>query len=202
MPHSSPLIATIVAGIGLAFALGTLAHRVRVSPLVGYLLAGVMIGPVTPGFVADQHMANELAEIGIILLMFGVGLHFSLKDLLAVRSIAVPGAIGQMARRHPARHRAGRGRRMVDRRELPVRPRLVGRQHRRAAARDARPPPAGDAARPHRDRLADRRGSRRWCSRWCSRPPSPACWMRASRRARTPPRSPSVRSPPRSASRC
>ncbi len=97
MPHSSPLIATIVAGLGLAFALGTLAHRIRVSPLVGYLLAGVVIGPVTPGFVADQHMANELAEIGVILLMFGVGLHFSLKDLLQVRSIAVPGAIGQMA---------------------------------------------------------------------------------------------------------
>ncbi len=96
MPHSSPLIATIVVGLGLAFVLGTLAHRLRVSPLVGYLLAGVVIGPVTPGFAADQGMANELAEIGIILLMFGVGLHFSLKDLLAVRNIAVPGAIGQM----------------------------------------------------------------------------------------------------------
>ena len=97
MPHSSPLIATIVAGLGLAFALGAVAHRLRVSPLVGYLLAGVLIGPVTPGFVADQGIANELAEIGVILLMFGVGLHFSLKDLLAVKSIAVPGAIGQMA---------------------------------------------------------------------------------------------------------
>lgn len=97
MPHSSPLIATIVIGIGLAFALGAFAHYLRISPLVGYLLAGVAIGPLTPGFVADQHMADELAEIGIILLMFGVGLHFSLKDLLAVKSIAVPGAVVQMA---------------------------------------------------------------------------------------------------------
>ena len=76
---------------------GTLAHRLRVSPLVGYLLAGVLMGPFTPGFVADQNIAHELAEIGIILLMFGVGLHFSLKDLLSVRAIAVPGAIVQIA---------------------------------------------------------------------------------------------------------
>src|SRR5271166_1990002 len=97
MPHDTPLIATIVAGIGLAFVFGAIAHRLRVSPLVGYLIAGVMVGPLAPGFIADQHMADELAEIGVILLMFGVGLHFSLKDLLAVRSIAVPGALCQMA---------------------------------------------------------------------------------------------------------
>jgi CPA2 family monovalent cation:H+ antiporter-2 len=96
MPHHTPLLGTIAAGIGLAFILGLVANRFRVSPLVGYLLAGVMVGPFTPGFVADQEIANELAEIGVILLMFGVGLHFSLKDLLAVRLIAVPGAIVQI----------------------------------------------------------------------------------------------------------
>jgi monovalent cation:H+ antiporter-2, CPA2 family len=96
MPHDNSLIATIVAGLGLAFVFGSLAFRLRVSPLVGYLVAGVLVGPLTPGFTADQHMADELAEIGIILLMFGVGLHFSLKDLLAVRAIALPGAVGQM----------------------------------------------------------------------------------------------------------
>jgi monovalent cation:H+ antiporter-2, CPA2 family len=92
-----PLIATLVAGFGLAFLLGLLAHRLRLSPLVGYLLAGVLIGPFTPGFVADQNLAPQLAEIGVILLMFGVGLHFSAPELLAVRAVAVPGAIGQMA---------------------------------------------------------------------------------------------------------
>src|SRR5919205_155270 len=97
MPHHTSLIATIVAGIGLAFVFGALAHRLRLSPLVGYLRAGVLIGPFTPGYVADQELAPQLAEIGVILLMFGVGLHFSLNDLLAVRSISVPGAIGQMA---------------------------------------------------------------------------------------------------------
>jgi CPA2 family monovalent cation:H+ antiporter-2 len=97
MPHHTPLIATIVAGIVLAFALGALANRLRISPLVGYLLAGVLVGPYTPGYVADQSLANELAEIGVILLMFGVGMHFSLKDLLSVKAIAIPGAIGQIA---------------------------------------------------------------------------------------------------------
>ncbi|HEY2890004.1 MAG TPA: YbaL family putative K(+) efflux transporter [Dongiaceae bacterium] len=97
MDHSSGLVTTIVGALVLAFVLGTLAHRLRVSPLVGYLLAGVLVGPFTPGFVADQHLADELAEIGVVLLMFGVGLHFSLKDLLAVKAIAVPGAILQMS---------------------------------------------------------------------------------------------------------
>ena len=97
MPHHTPLIATIVAGLVVAFVLGTLAQRLKLSPLVGYLLAGVLVGPFTPGFVADGDLAQELAEIGVILLMFGVGLHFSLKDLLAVRKIAIPGALGQMA---------------------------------------------------------------------------------------------------------
>jgi len=97
MPHPTPLITTIVAGLTVAFLLGALAQRIRISPLVGYLAAGVLVGPFTPGYVADQAIAGELAEIGVILLMFGVGLHFSLKDLLAVRAIAIPGALGQMA---------------------------------------------------------------------------------------------------------
>ena len=97
MPHHTPLIATIVAGLTIAFAFGAIAHRLKISPLVGYLLAGVVVGPFTPGYVADQALANELAEIGVILLMFGVGLHFSLKDLLSVKAIAIPGAVAQMA---------------------------------------------------------------------------------------------------------
>jgi len=97
MPHETPLIATIVGSLVLAFILGTLATRLRLSPLVGYLLAGIVVGPFTPGYVADQHLAPELAEIGVILLMFGVGLHFSWKDLLAVKNIAVPGAILQIS---------------------------------------------------------------------------------------------------------
>ena len=97
MHHHTPLITTIVVALVLAFVLGALANRVRISPLVGYLLAGVLIGPFTPGYVADQGMANDLAEIGVILLMFGVGLHFTLEDLLSVRAIAIPGAIAQIA---------------------------------------------------------------------------------------------------------
>jgi CPA2 family monovalent cation:H+ antiporter-2 len=96
MPHDTPLIATIVVGLSLAFVFGTLAQRLRISPIVGYLLAGVAVGPFTPGFVADQELATELAEIGVILLMFGVGLHFSLSDLLSVKAIAVPGAVVQI----------------------------------------------------------------------------------------------------------
>ena len=97
MPHSVTLINTIAAGLGLALILGFIAVRLRLPALVGYLLAGVIIGPFTPGFVADAEIASQLAEIGVMLLMFGVGLHFSLDDLLAVRKIAVPGALVQMA---------------------------------------------------------------------------------------------------------
>ncbi|MCA3600560.1 MAG: Kef family K(+) transporter [Methylobacterium sp.] len=97
MQHDTPLIATIAVGLGLAFVLGVLAQRFRLPPIAGYLVAGILVGPFTPGFVADQKLAVELAEIGVILLMFGVGLHFSLKDLLSVRAIAVPGALGQIA---------------------------------------------------------------------------------------------------------
>jgi len=95
MFHETPLITTIVVGLGLAFVFGAIAQRLRVSPLVGYLLAGVAVGPFTPGFVADAVIGAELAEIGVILLMFGVGLHFSLNDLLSVRAIA-PGALIQI----------------------------------------------------------------------------------------------------------
>ena len=97
MPHHTPLIGTIVAGLVFAFILGALAHRLRVSPIAGYLLAGVLVGPFTPGIVADTAIAAELAEIGVILLMFGVGLHFSLRDLMHVRKIALPGAVVQSA---------------------------------------------------------------------------------------------------------
>ncbi|QOF76375.1 YbaL family putative K(+) efflux transporter [Variovorax sp. 38R] len=96
MPHSVSLINTIAAGLGLALVFGFLAARLRLPALVGYLLAGVIIGPFTPGFVADAGIAAQLAEIGVMLLMFGVGLHFSLTDLLAVRKIALPGAIAQI----------------------------------------------------------------------------------------------------------
>lgn len=96
MPHDTPLIATIVVGLCLAFVFGAIANRLRISPLVGYLLAGVVCGPYTPGFVADQELTLQLAEIGVILLMFGVGLHFSVKELLSVKAIAVPGALVQI----------------------------------------------------------------------------------------------------------
>lgn len=96
MPHDTSLIVTVVLGLVLAACGGVLAHKLRLPPLVGYLLAGVAVGPFTPGFSGDQNLAGQLAEIGIILLMFGVGLHFSVKDLLAVRRIALPGAVAQV----------------------------------------------------------------------------------------------------------
>ncbi|HEX6156382.1 MAG TPA: cation:proton antiporter, partial [Burkholderiales bacterium] len=91
-----PLIVTLAVALGLSLILGFVASRLGLPALVGYLLAGVLIGPHTPGFVADVGLANQLAEVGVMLLMFGVGLHFSLDDLLAVRRIAVPGAVVQM----------------------------------------------------------------------------------------------------------
>ncbi len=97
MDHSIPLITTIAAAFGLALLLGFVAARLKLPPLVGYLLAGIVIGPGTPGFVADVKIAGELAEIGVMLLMFGVGLHFSVADLMSVRKIALPGAIVQIA---------------------------------------------------------------------------------------------------------
>lgn len=97
MPHHTSLIALLSVGFVSAFVFGLLAQRLKLSPLVGYLLAGIVVGPFTPGFVADQGLASQLAEIGVILLMFGVGLHFSLRDLLDVKGIAIPGALGQIA---------------------------------------------------------------------------------------------------------
>src|SRR5688572_5342971 len=97
MHHDVSLITTVAAAFGLAMVLGFIAARARVPPLVGYLVAGIVLGPATPGFVADVQLASQLAEIGVMLLMFGVGLHFSLDDLLTVRRIAVPGAIVQIA---------------------------------------------------------------------------------------------------------
>lgn len=97
MPHDVSLIATIAAAFGLAMLLGLIVTHLRMPPLIGYLLAGIMIGPATPGFVADIGLAGQLAEIGVMLLMFGVGLHFSIDDLLAVRRIAIPGALVQIA---------------------------------------------------------------------------------------------------------
>jgi CPA2 family monovalent cation:H+ antiporter-2 len=97
MGHDSPLIGILVFGLGLAFIFGTIANWLKLSPLVGYLVAGIAIGPFTPGFVADSKLTLELADVGVILLMFGVGLHFSPKDLMSVRRVAVPGAILQVA---------------------------------------------------------------------------------------------------------
>ncbi|MFO1155930.1 MAG: cation:proton antiporter [Rhodospirillales bacterium] len=96
MEHSSSLITTIAAGFGLALIFGFAAERLKIPALVGYLLAGILLGPATPGLVADVDIASQLSEIGVMLLMFGVGLHFSLTDLLSVKRIAVPGAIVQM----------------------------------------------------------------------------------------------------------
>src|SRR6187397_1960574 len=96
MLHHAPLITTIAVALLMAFILGFAAQKAKLSPIVGYLVAGVVIGPYTGGYVADADIAAQLAEIGVILLMFGVGLHFSVKDLMAVRKIAIPGAVVQI----------------------------------------------------------------------------------------------------------
>jgi CPA2 family monovalent cation:H+ antiporter-2 len=96
VPHNLTLITTIAAGLGLALIMGFIAARLKLPVLVGYLVAGIIIGPATPGFVADQELSSQLAEIGVMLLMFGIGLHFSVEDLLAVRHIALPGALVQI----------------------------------------------------------------------------------------------------------
>src|SRR5918997_2396354 len=97
MPHHTELISTISVALALAFIGGFIATRIGLPTIVGYLLAGVAVGPFTPGYVADRTLAPQLAEIGVILLMFGVGIHFSVRDLLAVRGVAIPGAVGQSA---------------------------------------------------------------------------------------------------------
>ncbi|MFV0287433.1 MAG: cation:proton antiporter, partial [Demequina sp.] len=96
MLHHAPLLTTMAAGLVLGFILGFVAQKLRLSPIVGYLAAGLIIGPFTPGFDADTEVAYQLSEIGVILLMFGVGLHFSIRDLLAVKKVALPGAVLQM----------------------------------------------------------------------------------------------------------
>ena len=131
--HDLPLITTIAAAFTAALLLGLLTQRLGLSPIVGYLLAGVLIGPHTPGFVGDVDIAHQLAEVGVILLMFGVGLHFHLKDLLAVKAVAIPGAIGQMPGRDAPRHRRVRG------------PRPAGQVGGRARHGDGR----GEHRRPH-----------------------------------------------------
>src|SRR3954468_2639022 len=97
MEPMSPLIGVLVIGLGLAFVLGTVAQRLRLPPLVGYLLAGVVVGPFSPGLVIDQTLTLEMADIGVVLLMFGVGLHFKPRDLMEVKGTAAPGAMLQMA---------------------------------------------------------------------------------------------------------
>ncbi len=97
LPHDTPLLAYVTAGLVLALVAGLVSSRLRIPPIVGYILAGIVVGPATPGFTADQELATELAELGVILLMFGVGIHFSFRDLLQVKSIAIPGAAGQIA---------------------------------------------------------------------------------------------------------
>ena len=97
MEHELTLITTLAVGFGLALLLGYICEAFQLPALVGYLLAGIVIGPRTPGFVADIGLASQLSEIGVMLLMFGVGLHFSLKDLMEVKAIAIPGAIAQIA---------------------------------------------------------------------------------------------------------
>src|SRR5262245_29577513 len=107
--HESVLIVTLTASLAAALVLGFITQRLGMSPIVGYLLAGLIVGPYTPGFVADRELASELAEIGIVLLMFGVGLHFHVKDLLAVRNIALMGAVCQSATATLLGTAAGRG---------------------------------------------------------------------------------------------
>ena len=115
--QESGIILTLAGGFGAALLFGYITQRLGLSPIVGYLLAGVVVGPSTPGFVADRPIAEQLAEIGIILLMFGVGLQFHLEELLAVRRIAIPGRDRAKRHRHrfsarsPRMPSAGRGRR-------------------------------------------------------------------------------------------
>jgi CPA2 family monovalent cation:H+ antiporter-2 len=97
MPHDVDLIILLAVGFGMALIFGYIAARLRLPPLIGYLIAGIIISPNTPGIVGDIHLANQLAELGVMFLMFGVGMHFSLNDLLQVRRIALPGAILQIA---------------------------------------------------------------------------------------------------------
>ena len=158
MDHEPVLISTLAVGLVAAFIGGFIAQRLKLPPIVGYIVAGIVIGPFTPGLMADRAVATELAEIGIILLMFGVGIHFSFRDLLAVKNIAVPGAAGQIAVATPSGPVLGLALRLEPRWRARARPVDLGGQHRRAAARPHRPQGARDAAGSDRRRLAHRRG--------------------------------------------
>ena len=147
MPHETPLIATIVMGLVLAYVGGFLATKLRLPSLVGYLLAGIAVGPFTPGFVADAALAGQLAEIGVILLMFGVGLHFSIGDLLAVRWIALPGALAQIAVAAAACVGLAALWGWPARRRRPARSRPLRRQHRGAASHPRRAPRCSTATK-------------------------------------------------------
>ena len=197
MAHSAPLISTLVFGLVLAFGFGLIAQRLKLPPLIGYLLAGIAIGPFTPGFVADQGVANQLAEIGVILLMFGVGLHFSLDDLLSVRAIAIPGALAQAAVATPLGMAVGWWQGWTPGAGLVFGIALSDGEHRGAVAPACRSAgcsiPSGGAS-PSAG-LSSRTSA--WCSCWCCCRRSPAC-SRAPR-MRLIPRSCSRPSPSRSA---
>ena len=159
MAHSAPLISTLVFGLVLAFGFGLIAQRFKLPPLIGYLLAGIAIGPFTPGFVADQGVANQLAEIGVILLMFGVGC--TSRSTICCRSVPSPSPApsprrGSDAARHGCRLVAG----LDARRGTRLRHRPVGREHRGAAAPASGAPAARYRARAHHRRLAHRPGPR------------------------------------------
>ena len=158
MDHEPVLISTIAIGLTAAFIGGLIARRVRLPAIVGYIVAGVVIGPFTPGFIADTDIALELAELGVILLMFGVGIQFSIRELLAVRSIAVPGAIVQTIVSGLFGIWLGLGPRLEPGRRARPGARHLDRQHGRPAARAHRPQRARHAAGADRRRLADRRG--------------------------------------------
>ena len=160
MLHVPPLVSTIAIGLVLAFAFGVLANRFKLPPLVGYLVAGIAIGPFTPGFVADQNIANQLAEVGVILLMFGVGLHFSLKDLLR---FALSPCRGRWRRAWSPRRSAWRSAGALGWSAVGgahLRRGAVGGEHRGSAQGVPGAAADRDRTRPHHRRLADRAGHR------------------------------------------
>lgn len=154
--HDVPLIATIAVSLAFAFVGGLLAVRLRLPPLVGYLLAGIVVGPFTPGFVADAHLAPQLAEIGVILLMFGVGMHFSVRDLFAVRGVALPGALTQIVVATALGAGLAGVMGMVVRGRNHIWVVLIGCKHRCFAARARRSGHDQFKRRTYRDRMAGR----------------------------------------------
>ena len=151
MDHEPALISTIAIGLTAAFIGGLIARRLRLPVIVGYIVAGMAVGPFTPGLIADTAIATELAEVGVILLMFGVGIHFSIKDLLAVRAIAIPGAIDAGPDAHP-----GRRSRRCDRhpQDDPATDGQPVRDACRSFERRVAPDPAGDGRPPERSSAA------------------------------------------------